>query len=74
MAKKRESGFDKLGRLIKEESEDIREQLGHKMDEGFARIDKELIAMNRRLDTVIQIQLDEHANRLKKLETAVFSK
>jgi hypothetical protein len=37
------------------------------MHEGFSGI-------NRRLDHIIQMQLDEHARRIKKLETAVFSK
>jgi hypothetical protein len=36
------------------------------MREGFA-------AINRRLDQIIQMQLDEHAARIKKLETFVFS-
>jgi hypothetical protein len=73
MAKK-ESEFEKLARLIKEEGEDIRtdvrDQIGRlrkEMHEGFA-------AINRRLDQIIQMQLDEHAARIKKLETAVFSK
>jgi hypothetical protein len=29
---------------------------------------------NRRLDHIVQMQLDEHATRIKKLEAAVFSK
>jgi hypothetical protein len=80
MAKK-ESEFEKLARLIKEEGEDIRTDvhdqingvhveiggLRKEMLEGFA-------AINRRLDQIIQTQLDEHATRIKKLETAVFSK
>jgi hypothetical protein len=73
--------FEKLARLSKEEGEDIRtevhDQIGKvhdqigglrkEMHEGFA-------AINRRLDQIIQMQLDEHAARIKKLETAVFSK
>ena len=35
------------------------------MHEGFT-------SLNRRLDQIIQMQLDEHAGRIKKLETAVF--
>jgi hypothetical protein len=73
MAKK-ESEFEKLARPIKEEGEDIRtdvhDQIGglrKEMHDGFAGI-------NRRLDQIIQTQLDEHARRIKKLETAVFSK
>jgi hypothetical protein len=30
--------------------------------------------INGRLDRIIQIQLDEHAARIKKLEAAIFSK
>ena len=41
--------------------------LRNEMHDGFA-------AINRRLDQIIQMQLDEHATRIKKLETAVFSK
>jgi len=41
--------------------------LRKEMHEGFAGI-------NRRLDQIIQMQLDEHAGRIKKLETAAFSK
>jgi hypothetical protein len=81
MPKNIESEFEKLARLIKEEGEDIRtdvrNQIGEvhveigglrkEMHEGFA-------AINRRLDQIIQTQLDEHATRIKKLESAVFSK
>jgi hypothetical protein len=74
MPKNKESEFEKLARLIKEEGEDIRtdvhDQIGglrKEVHEGFA-------AINRRLDQIIQMQLDEHAARIKKLETAVFSK
>ena len=41
--------------------------LRNEMHEGFVDI-------NRRLDHIIQMQLDEHATRIKKLEAAVFSK
>jgi hypothetical protein len=41
--------------------------LRNEMHDGFA-------AINRRLDHIIQMQLDEHAMRIKKLEAAVFSK
>jgi hypothetical protein len=84
MPKKKESEFDKLARLIKEEGEDIRGEISEvgadvgklhgevgglrkEMHDGFA-------AINRRLAHIIQTQLDEHARRIKKLETAVFSK
>jgi hypothetical protein len=49
---------------------EVHDQIGglrKEMHEGFA-------AINRRLDQIIQTQLDEHATRIKKLETAVFSK
>ena len=71
---KGESEFDKLARLIKEEGEDIREEMGsmekrleRKMDEGFSTV-------NRRLDQILQMQLGVYAGRLKKLETAAFPK
>jgi hypothetical protein len=41
--------------------------LRNEMHDGFA-------AINRRLDHIIQMQLDEHATRIKNLEAAVFSK
>jgi hypothetical protein len=49
---------------------DVRVEIGglrKEMHEGFA-------AITRRLDQIIETQLDEHATRIKKLETAVFSK
>jgi len=81
MPKKKESEFEKLARLIKEEGDDIRSDvrdqisgvhveiggLRKEMHDGFATI-------NRRLDQIIQTQLDEHATRIKKLEAEVFSK
>jgi hypothetical protein len=45
----------------------MEKRLDRKMAEGFSTV-------NRRLDTIIQIQLDQHAGRIKKLETTVFSK
>jgi vacuolar-type H+-ATPase subunit E/Vma4 len=78
---KKEAEFEKLARLIKEEGEDIRrdvhEQIGAVQDEiGGLRTEMRdgFAAVNRRLDQIIQTQLDEHATRLKKLEAAVFSK
>jgi len=72
MVKKKEDGFEMLARLIKEEGEEIRKELksdfkmeitklDRKMDEGFAGV-------NRRLDGIIQPQLDQHAGRIKALE------
>jgi hypothetical protein len=83
MPKKKESEFDELARLIKEEGEDdIRGEISEaRADVGnlsaeFGGLRKEMhdgfAAINRRLDHIIQTQLDEHARRLKKLETAVF--
>ena len=73
MAKK-ETEFDKLARLIKGESEDIRGELGGKIDSLGGRIDsleKEMregfSAIIRRLDSIIQMQLDEHAHRISKM-------
>ncbi|HTR18655.1 MAG TPA: hypothetical protein VMH91_01580 [Candidatus Paceibacterota bacterium] len=80
MVKRKENNFDTLARLIKEEGEDIRIELGGKIDgvdKGLSALEKKMdegfTAVNRRLDTIIQVQLDEHGHRLKKLETAVFS-
>ena len=48
------------------------------MATGFTNVRKEMgdgfALINRRLDTIIQIQLDQHAGRIKKLETAVFTR
>jgi len=77
MKRPKEDKFDKLARLIKSESEDIRKELKgsfkvglegleHKMDVGFSGI-------NRRLDETVQVQLDAHAGRIRKLETKVLS-
>jgi hypothetical protein len=55
--------FIKDHMVTKDDLADVRNE----MHDGFA-------AINRRLDQIIQTQLDEHATRIKKLETAVFSK
>jgi hypothetical protein len=55
--------FIKDHMATKDDLADLRKE----MHEGFADT-------NRRLDHIIQMQLDEHATRIKKLETAVFSK
>jgi hypothetical protein len=47
----------------------VHDQIG-----GRKEIHEDFAAINRRLDHIIQMQLDEHAARIKKLETAVFSK
>ena len=73
-AKKKETEFEKLARLIKGESEDIREHMATKKDLAALerRMDEKFAVVIRRLDEIIQMQLDEHAGRLRKLETAVF--
>jgi hypothetical protein len=64
---------DQLGGLrteVHDQIGDVRGEIGglrKEMHEGFA-------AINRRLDQIMRMQLDEHAARIKKLETAVFSK
>jgi hypothetical protein len=48
----------------------VHDQIGglrKEMHDGFA-------AINRLRDQIIQMELDEHAGRIKKLETAVFPK
>ena len=82
MAKRKETEFDKLARLIKSEGEDIQERLDKtdartdrletRMDKIERKIDEGFSAVIRRLDGIIQTQLDQHAHRIKKLETAVF--
>ena len=64
----------------KEDVADIRKEMATKKDleTGLATVRKEMhdgfALINRRLDTIIQIQLDQHAGRIKKLETAVFTR
>ena len=57
---------DQIGGLRTEGHDQIG-SLRKEMHEGFA-------ASNRHLDRIIQMQLDEPAARIKKLEAAVFSK
>ncbi|WP_439372673.1 hypothetical protein [Bradyrhizobium sp. DASA03120] len=69
MAKK-ESDFDKLARLIKEEGEDIRAEIGNlerKVDAGFARIDLELREIRSELRT-IRRDLDILAIKVENIE------
>jgi hypothetical protein len=67
---KMERGFA----AVAEDIADIRSKMATKDD--IAAVRKEMqegfLAVNRRLDQIIQMQLDEHAGRIKKLETAVF--
>ncbi|OGG58205.1 hypothetical protein A2765_03195 [Candidatus Kaiserbacteria bacterium RIFCSPHIGHO2_01_FULL_56_24] len=51
--------------LVEGRLTDQEERLHRKLDVGFASI-------VRRLDDIVQPQLDQHAHRIKKLETAVF--
>ncbi len=77
--KKKESEFEKLARIFKEEIDDakneLREDLGEKIDsvksELSLKMDKGFYGVNQRLDVTIQPQLDGHARRIKKLETEV---
>lgn len=61
-----------LRKEMKGDITDVRKE----MATGFTNVRKEMhdgfALINRRLDTIIQIQLDQHAGRIKKLETAVF--
>lgn len=84
--KKRESEFEKLARIFKEEIDDakievreIKTELGgrmdvleQKMDVLEQKMDVGFAGVNRRMDSFIQPQLDEHAHRIKKLEQKVF--
>ena len=72
MAKKKEDGFDRLARLIKEEGEEIRKELRADIDNSAEEIKKEMrhgfTETNKRLNITIQPQLDSHASRIKTLE------
>ncbi len=87
MAKKKENEFnklakligtqserteEKLARLIKEEGDDIRTELGGKIESTIKslerRMDERFTGIERRLDETIQPQLDGHARRIKVLE------
>jgi hypothetical protein len=48
--------------------------VAHKMDTQNLFPGRKAPAQCQHLDQIIQTQLDEHAARIKKLETAVFSK
>ena len=73
MAKK-ESNFDRLARLIKEESEDIREELGRKIDAGFIRTDQELASIHAELKSIrtdiaaLQASISEHEGYTKEID------
>ena len=62
------------------EGQRVRDQIGgpSEVHDQIVGLRKEmhegLGAINRRLDQIIQMQLDEHAARIKKRGTAVFSK
>lgn len=71
MKKKKETGFDKLARLIKSESDDIRSTMATKeeMTDGFAGIRKE---MATKADIAgIMTELTDIKQRLKAVEIAV---
>ncbi len=80
MAKK-ESDFDKLARLIKDESEDIRTELGgkidalgKKVDSGFARVDQELASIRAELRSIrtdiaaLQVSVGQHEGYTKEID------
>ena len=82
-AVKRSSELGKLTRTVErgfaavaDEFDEIKKTMATKDD--IAAIRKEMATkadiagINRRLDQIIQIQLDQHASRIKKLETTVF--
>jgi hypothetical protein len=48
----------------------VHDQISGLLKETYERF----AAIKRRFDQIIQMQLDEHAPRIKKLEAAVFSK
>lgn len=79
--KKKETDFDKLARLIKSESEDIRAELGgkidsleKKMDSGFARIDQELASIRAELKSIradiasLQSTVKQHEGYTKEID------
>ncbi|OGG60689.1 hypothetical protein A2765_03825 [Candidatus Kaiserbacteria bacterium RIFCSPHIGHO2_01_FULL_56_24] len=81
MAKKKEGEFGKLTRTVErgfaataDEFSDIKKTMATKDDLAALerRMDEKFAAIIRRLDKIMQIQLDEHASRIKKLERAVF--
>ena len=71
MTKKKDSEFEKLARLIKEEGEDIRSEIKGEIKNLEQRMDIRFTGVERRLDTMIQPQLDGHARRIKILERKV---
>ncbi len=75
--KTKEDKLDMLAWLIKSESEDIRKDVKDEIKSEMKNLKREMdigfAGVNRRLDTAIQPQLDDHAHRIKKLETKVLS-
>ena len=64
----KETGFDKLARLIKGEGEDIRVEMGAmekrfdgRIDKLDRKVDEGFTSVQSQLDTIIQIQVDQHA-------------
>jgi len=72
VSKKIDGVTDLLSKFVtatKEDFDDVKtdaEKIERKVDEGFSRVE-------RRLDGTVQPQLDEHARRIKKIETKVLS-
>ncbi len=65
---------DKLAVITKEGFDDVRSEMGAMEKRLERRVDEGFTIVQRQLDKIIQIQLDQHATRIKKLESAVFSR
>jgi hypothetical protein len=69
-----ESEYEKLARLIKEEGENIREELGKKIDAGFARVNQELAAIRAELKSIrsdiagLQASVGQHEGYAKEID------
>ncbi|MDP3965544.1 MAG: hypothetical protein Q8Q13_01970 [bacterium] len=83
----KEDKLDKIARLIKSESDDVRNEIKNVHNEIKSesadirneikkleqKVDLGFMGVNRRIDGTIQPQLDNHAFRIKKLETKALS-
>ncbi|MBI5470192.1 hypothetical protein HY968_02620 [Candidatus Kaiserbacteria bacterium] len=76
--KKKEDGFEKLARLIKEEGEETRAVLRDEFKTEIGRVERKMdvgfFELKQRLDETVQPQLDEHAHRIKILEDRPLSR
>ena len=57
--------LDKLAQMVQQGFESLESRLVERMDTGFTEV-------NRRFDKVVQPALDNHAQRIKKIEEEVF--